>query len=83
MKKIQISKTTYDFKDMKVIVLDDEEGITNVYVEVAGDLRYVFGTDTAGFDKVDIEALHDNGYFDDFAYSDKAARFLKGEKIDE
>ena len=67
--KVQIcKKTTYDFKDMKIVVLEEDDGITNVYVDVAGDLRYVFGADTAGFDEIHIDRLHENGYFDEFAF---------------
>lgn len=65
--KETITKTTYGFDDMTVVVLSGEE-ITDVYVEVGGDLRYVFGTDTAGFDKIYIDKLHENGYFDEFAF---------------
>lgn len=72
--KETITKTTYGFNDMTVVVLSGED-ITNVYVEVGGDLRYVFGANTAVFDEIHIDRLHDNGYFD-FAFG-------KGEKIDE
>lgn len=64
--KETITKTTYEFNDMTVVVLSGEK-ITNVYVEVGGDLRYVFGADTAGFDEIHIDGLHENGYFD-FAF---------------
>lgn len=76
----------YEFKDMKVIALEDGFGAmgkTNIYVEIDEDLIFVFGVKTESFRDVDINSLHENGYFDDFAYSDKAARFMKGEKIDE
>lgn len=76
----------YEFEDMKVIALEDEFGTmgeTNVYVKIEENLIFVFGVKTESFRDVDIISLHENGYFDDWKYRDKAARFMKGEVIDE
>lgn len=70
-----MSRTTmmyiYEFEDMKVIALEDgfgSLGETNIYVEIDENLIFVFGVKTKSFRDVDINALHKNGYFDEFAF---------------
>jgi len=75
---------TFEFDDMTIIVITVQfVKMTSVYVKVEENLEYVFGVESKDADKLDIEALHENGYFDDWKYKDKASRFMKGEVINE
>ena len=61
----------YEFDDMKVIALEDGLGMMgdiNIYVEIDENLIFVFGVKTESFRDIDINALHENGYFDEFAF---------------
>lgn len=60
-----IEKHVFNFDDMSIIVLKDK-ATAEVFVEVNSDLIYVFGVAASDFEQIDIEALHENGYFDDF-----------------
>ena len=75
---------TFEFDDMTIIVITAQfEKMTNVYVKVEENLEFVFGVDAKDADQLDIDALHENGYFDEWKYKDKASRFMKGEVINE
>lgn len=75
---------TYEFDDMTIVVITTLfEKMTNVYVKVEENLEFVFGVDEKDAGPLDIDALHENGYFDDWKYKDKASRFMKGEVINE
>ena len=77
---IETKTIIYKFDDMTIYEIAGEE-VTEVFVEVENDLIYVFGYPTNN--PIDIEALHDNGYFDEYSFADKAMRFLHGERIEE
>lgn len=82
MKKISTQTTIYKFPDMKIVTINNHESkITDVYVEVDSNLEFVFGVPEDQKSAINIKALHENGYFADYSYKDKAERFLKGETI--
>ena len=60
-----IEKHVFNFDDMSIIVLKDKS-TAEVFVEVNLNLMYVFGVAAPDFEQIDIEALHENGYFDNF-----------------
>ena len=82
MKQATTKTTIYEFDDMKIIVIKEINAeSTAVFVEVASNLEFVFGVMTKDADDLDIEALHENGYFSEYSYKDKAVRFMEGETI--
>lgn len=82
MKKISTQTTIYEFDDMKIVTIaNNAAGITDVYVEVDSNLEFVFAVPEDQKSAINIKALHENGYFADYSYKDKAERFLKGEVI--
>ena len=54
---------TYNFDDMTIKVITDPEE-ANVYLEIGSNLIFAFGVATKDAGEIDIEALHENGYFD-------------------
>ena len=56
----------YTFEDMEIYIIDDRE-TANVYKKSLDDdskLIFVFGVESKNMKDLDIEQLHDNGYFD-------------------
>lgn len=64
MKK-RIIKETYAFDNMTIIVLIDETS-AEVYFDGLWGLLYVFSVSASDYKQIDIDALHENGYFDAF-----------------
>lgn len=61
-----IKYTIYTFEDMEIYIIDDRE-TANVYKKSLDDdskLIFVFGVELKNMKDLDIEQLHDNGYFD-------------------
>lgn len=85
MKTTNAKTTIYRFNDMMIFTIEEidhePEPITAVYVEVNSNLEFVFAVPTGSGDELNIERLHDNGYFAEYSYKDKAERFLKGEVL--
>ena len=54
---------TYTFDDMTVKVITDPEE-ANVYLEIGSNLIFAFGVAAKDAGEIDIEKLHENGYFD-------------------
>lgn len=60
------SCTIYTFEDMEIYIIDDRE-TSNVYKKSLDDdskLIFVFGVESKNMKDLDIEQLHENGYFD-------------------
>ena len=56
----------YTFEDMEIYIIDDRE-TANVYKKSLDDdskLIFVFGVESKNMKDLDIEQLHDTGYFD-------------------
>ena len=62
---MKIEKHIFNFDDISIVVLKDNSN-AEVYVEVNSNLMYVFGVAAPDFKQIDIEALHEIGYFDNF-----------------
>lgn len=54
---------TYAFDDMTIKVIIDPDK-AEVYKEITTGLFFVFAVDRKDLADIDIEALHENGYFD-------------------
>lgn len=67
MTALPITRCKYEFGDMNIVVLIDEKSAV-VYLEADSNLMYVFSVEQSDFAQIDIKALHDNGYFDDFIW---------------
>lgn len=85
MKMYNAKTTIYRFNDMMIFTIEEidhePEPITAVYVEVNSNLEFVFAVPTGSGDDLDIERLHETGYFSEYSYKDKAMRFLNGEVL--
>ena len=60
------SCTIYTFENMKIYIIDDRE-TADVYKKSLDDdskLIFVFGVESKNMKDLDIEQLHENGYFD-------------------
>ena len=80
MKKAEVKTTVYTFEDMDVYTIDDGKEVS-VYVKYSDDdsaMYYSFGVAVENFGQLSIEALHDNGFFDDLDYCQEAADFMYG-----
>lgn len=66
MKKSEATARIYTFDDMKIYTIRTEKVMT-VYKEPEDGilLRYWFSVQAEAADEIDIEALHENGYFDE------------------
>lgn len=66
MKKENMTATVYEFEDTTIYTITDRERMTVYQKSEEGTLlRFVFSVAAADAGEIDIEALHDNGYFDD------------------
>ena len=66
MKKENMLAMVYEFEDTTIYTITDRERMT-VYQKDEEEtlLRFVFSVSAEDAGEIDIEALHDNGYFDD------------------
>lgn len=62
--KKNLTATVYTFQDTTIYTITGPETMT-VYQKGDGELlEFIFAVDARDADKIDIEALHDNGYFE-------------------
>lgn len=62
MKKTSAETTIFEFDDMTIVTVKDNDDFC-VYMEVDENLVYIFSVPLNCASEIDIEALHDNGYF--------------------
>lgn len=66
MKKENMTAKVYEFEDTTIYTITDRETMTVYQQSEEGTLlRFVFSVAAKDAGEIDIEALHDNGYFDD------------------
>ena len=66
MKKENMTAMVYKFEDTTIYTITDRERMTVYKKNKEGTLlRYIFAVSAEDAGEIDIEALHDNGYFDD------------------
>lgn len=56
----------YTFEDMEIYIIDDQE-TANVYIKNPDEpieMYFIFAVESKDIKAIDIEQLHNNGYFD-------------------
>lgn len=59
----------YTFEDMEIYIIDDRE-TANVYMKNPDEpieMYFIFAVASKDIKAIDIEQLHDNGYFDEYS----------------